>query len=319
MKKFSQWCFALLAVALLASACVPAAVTPTSQSVFFGPTPTLANTPQETLATATPTVEPTATLIPLTLGLLRNISYFLPASQKTVRLQDGSYQAGSGADYLSVKMEDAFALGDLNGDTIPDAAVILAENMGGSGTFVSLVVELYQDGKPAQLAMEIGDRDQVKVVSIKDQLLTLDMVIHGPNDPMCCPSLPTTETYILTKLGLILTHSITKTPDGAERSITISSPASGTQVGDSVTVKGGVTIAPFENSLAYRLYDLSGNQVAEGSVNVTADQAGNPGTFEGAVDLSKVAPGAGFRLAILDLSAADGSILAMDSVALTRK
>jgi hypothetical protein len=35
--------------------------------------------------------------------------------------------------------------------------------------------------------------------------------------------------------------------------------------------------------------------------------------------LSLVTPGVNFRLAILDLSAADGSVLAMDSVVLTRK
>ena len=319
MPKFLKMCLPLLVIVWLTNGCIPTAA-PTVQP---GQTTAAAGTTPGESASATLTPAPAAgrtpTLIPLTYEFLRNMRYFVPTSKKTIRLVDGSYQDGSGADYLSVKMAEAYAIGDLNNDGVNDAAVILAENTGGSGVFTSLVVMIYQNGQPAQLAMEIGDREQVKTVTIKDQLLTLEMVVHLPKDAACCPTQPKTETYTLTQYGLILTHSTTRTPAGAERSIAIANPASGAAVGATVQVKGSVTIAPFENTLAYHLSDTSGNLIAEGSLNVTAYEFGGPGTFDSAIDLPKVTPGVNFRLAILDLSAADGSVLAMDSVVLTRQ
>jgi hypothetical protein len=46
---------------------------------------------------------------------------------------------------------------------------------------------------------------------------------------------------------------------------------------------------------------------------------GTPGTFDASIDISMVPAGTTIRLKITDLSAADGSILAMDSVELMVK
>ena len=311
MSKFLKMVLPLLVIILIASGC--------------SPNPTAVPTAQASQAAATATLTPapaageTPTLIPLTYEFMRNMRYFEPYSNKAVKLVDGSYQDGSGANYLSIKLADVYAIGDLNGDSVNDAVAILAENTGGSGSFISLVVVMYINGQPAQIAMEIGDREQVKAVTIKDQLLSLDMVVHQPNDSACCPSLPKAETYILTTYGLILVHTTTQTPAGATRDITIASPASGAAVGDAVQVKGSVTIAPFENKLAYHLSDASGNLISEGSLSVTAADAGGPGSFDTSIDLSKITSGTKFRLDILDLSAADNAVLDMDSVALTRQ
>jgi hypothetical protein len=310
--KYFQFIMIFMSLLVLA-ACSPAPAAPTSQP------PTAAALP--TFTPAPPTVTPLPTAVPpLTPEGLLNMQFRLPYSQKTIQMKNGKYEAGSGADYLSAALADQIGDGDLNGDGNPDAVVITAENMGGSGSFETLVVVLNQDGKPVQaVTFQLGDRQQIKGLSIQDKLIVLDMVIHGPNDPMCCPSLPVTEKFILAKDLLIPTQFVSKTPDGKVRSITIETPVNGAQVDSPLHVKGSVTIAPFENTLVYRLLDEKGNKVGEGPISVKSSEMGGPGTFEADIDLANIASGQPFRLAILDLSAADGSVMAMDSVNLARK
>ena len=78
-------------------------------------------------------------------------------------------------------------------------------------------------------------------------------------------------------------HLASQTTGGTERTIQIESPAAGTQVGDTVEVKGSVSIVPFENTLGYRLYHAANNQLAEGTF-VTANITGTSGTFDATVE-----------------------------------
>jgi hypothetical protein len=63
---------------------------------------------------------------------------------------------------------------------------------------------------------------------------------------------------------------VTFTPDDRPRRIAIDSPASGTELFNSVRIKGSVTIAPFENNLVYIIIDVGGVELAVGSITVTA-------------------------------------------------
>jgi len=197
----------------------------------------------------------------------------------------------------------------------------LAENTGGSGTFISAVVILGEDGQPVQSGSAlIGDRVKITSLTIQpDHKIVLTGTIHGPNDPMCCPTFQVTETYQLSKSGLELVRLTSQTPDGKERAIHIESPANAAQVSDSVEVKGNVSISPFENNLVYRIYDGTGKKWAEGPIQVKSAEMGGPGTFDTTIDISNIPAGLLIRLEILDLSAADGSTLAMDSVELLVK
>jgi len=70
--------------------------------------------------------------------------------------------------------------------------------MGGSGTFIDLATVLNQDGAPKHVAtVNLGDRVQVKSIAIEPGVISLEMVTHGPDDPMCCPSQNVTEKYKL--------------------------------------------------------------------------------------------------------------------------
>jgi hypothetical protein len=98
----------------------------------------------------------------------------------------------------------------------------------------------------------------------------------------------------------------------AARTITIDTPTQNQVVANPIDVRGRVSITPFENNLVYRITNQSANLVDEGAVAVTGEQ-GKPGTFS--VEISPVGqPGDRLRIDILDISAADSSILASASV-----
>jgi hypothetical protein len=129
----------------------------------------------------------------LTLDALKNAEYSSDlASAKKAKLANGVYeeQLGPGASFkLNIRLVDPYAIGDLNGDGAADAAVILAANTGGSGVFVSLAAVVNDGGKPNPAASaDLGDRTQVKAISIAGGVIVLDLVTHAPSDPMCCPT-----------------------------------------------------------------------------------------------------------------------------------
>jgi hypothetical protein len=283
------------------------------------------NVPQAPAPTATPaateTTVPSPTALPgLSDTLLQNGSYQTPQYNRSVTLKDGKYEAGSGADYFMASLLPLRAKGDLNGDGLEDAAVLLAENGGGSGVFVSLVGVLNQNGKPVQTGgVLIDDRPKVNALEIQGGKILLNGVIHGPNDPMVSPTLEVSETYRLVKRKLALVHLTSKVPDGRDHVIRIESPADGSAASGSVQVKGSMPIGPFENALVYHLVDADGNQLAEGPFATKSDGDGAPATFDNTIDISTIASGSEIRLELVEVSMANGSAIALDSIALTVK
>jgi hypothetical protein len=273
-----------------------------------------------------PTVPaPTVPASTLTLDQLKNAQYQLGArdDHAVVQLTNGAYQQGTDAttlDYAHVQLTDFISIGDLTGDGIDEAAAIIFENYGGTGDFGSLVIYTNDNGKPVFLtSTSIDDRPKINSLKIENGELTLDAIVHGLQDAGCCPQLPTTRRYALVNNQLRLTNSTTSTPDGKKRTIEIMSPADGTEVTEFVQVSGAVSIAPFENNLTYVIYDEAGNELAKGPVTVTAPDLGAPGTFSELIPLAGIPAGTSIYLTIQDLSAADGSILALDSVKLLVK
>ena len=255
---------------------------------------------------------------------IRNTPYQLSATDtlQVVQLTDGKFEQGTpGSDnFMSAVMTDFAALGDLTGDGIDEAAALVSENYGGTGVFVFLAVYSQVDGVwTFQTSTMVDDRPQLTALSIANNEIFLDAIIHGMDDPMCCPTVRTTRHYRFVDNLLDLIDYTTFTPGGEPRSILIESPAEGSDVFTSVPIQGQVTIAPFENNLVYRIYDISGIELSAGAIMVSAPDAGAPGTFEAVIPLGNSLSGAIIRLEVQDLSAADGSLLAMDSVELVVK
>lgn len=135
----------------------------------------------------------------LTRDALRNAEYAL--YQVTVRLEDGRLERKvSWSDHVreSWQLHDPIAFGDLNGDGVEDAAVVLTYNGGGSGTFYSLLAVRNENGAPVHIAsFGIGDRVRLNALEIAAGVITVRMVAHGPTDGLCCPTQDTVATFRL--------------------------------------------------------------------------------------------------------------------------
>jgi hypothetical protein len=105
---------------------------------------------------------------------------------------------------LKVRLAGPYAIGDLNSDGRPDAAVITATETGGSGTFIALAAVVDDQGTPRQVAgVPLGDRVKVGSVSIADGTIEISLTRQGPNDPLCCPTEQATLRYRLDSTRLV--------------------------------------------------------------------------------------------------------------------
>lgn len=307
-------------VAVLLTACGP--FQPPGTQTLPPSTPTWTAAPTDTPFAPAPAdiPSPTPAYGPLTAEAVRNARYVLGGRGilTAVQLVNGVYQGGEGAEYVSVSLLDPLAFGDLNGDGAQDAVALAAENYGGSGVFVYLVVFLNQQGQPQFYTSRlVDDRPIVNALTLQGEDILLDVMIHGVQDAACCPSFRVLDRYRLEAAGLVMRQRTSFTPGGLERRITLDAPLEGEQVSGSVRLVGSVTIAPFEANLACRIYSPRGDELAALPFMVSAPDMGAPGTFDNTIDLSAIPSGMVIRIELQDLSMADGSLLAMNSVVLT--
>jgi hypothetical protein len=137
----------------------------------------------------------TYTIDPATLAVLENMTYTLDG--RTYTLVDGVYD--NPAEYTNVQLFPPAATGDLSGDGVDDAAVLLAQSTGGSGTFIYLAPVVDEAGVMTNTeSLLLGDRVKINDMTIADGTISLSVVTHGPSDPMCCPTLAQTWTFALT-------------------------------------------------------------------------------------------------------------------------
>ncbi len=95
-------------------------------------------------------------------------------------------------------LENLYGFGDLNGDGAEDAALLLSENSGGSGVNVYLAVVERRDGELRNVATRlIGDRVQIHSLKLDQGVVVMELVMAGPDDPACCPSLKVRKGYRL--------------------------------------------------------------------------------------------------------------------------
>ncbi|MFN3490867.1 MAG: Gmad2 immunoglobulin-like domain-containing protein [Anaerolineales bacterium] len=286
------------------------------------PTASDSMTPAPPADTVSP---PTAIPSALTIEQMNNVQYPLLVSGdgRVVQITNGVYQSGTdtlAVDYAYIAVTQFFALGDVTGDGAGDAAVLFLENYGGTGQFAVLAVYANVSGQPVFLdSLLIDDRPMPNSLSLINGEIFLDVVVHGFEDGGCCPTLPTTQIYALVKNQLRLVNYTTVAPNGIKREIIVSSPIDNTELtARSFQLTGSVSIAPFENNLSYFVYDEDGNQYMAGPVTVTAPDFGAPGTFDTTMILDTLPAGI-YYIEIQDQSAADGAILALESVKIILK
>ena len=245
----------------------------------------------------------------LTLNQLRNAEYRLPLvgdEDTPIQFTDGEGQIafGEGATervHAGI-VDDTVAFGDLDGDGIADAAVVVFISGGGSGTFIHLVAVLDRDGAPEQAAWAfLGDRVPVRNLAVTGGRIVARTVTHRPSDGLCCPTLEVTRTFGLEADQLV-----------PRQALVIESPLPGETVASGVEVRGTASTYPSAESLAYLVYDARGGVIGMGSLPVDG-YGDQPGTFAAPVEFIAGADGPG-RIEILDIDPVNGSALARTAV-----
>jgi len=138
---------------------------------------------------------------PFTADAVRNADYDSSwAALGHAKLSDGIYRERFNPDSPTeiVIRSDLIVMGDLDGDGVTDAVVLLISTPGGSGTFYDLAAVVNYKGIPKNIdTVPLGDRVKVKAISIQSGTIKVEMLAHGPKDPMCCPTVEVTRTYKL--------------------------------------------------------------------------------------------------------------------------
>jgi hypothetical protein len=106
----------------------------------------------------------------------------------TVKLVDGK---GSFGDWNAFLDKEHIAFGDLGGDGIDDAVVVLTfEGPGSAAPQVLVAVTNLNAKGESTAAKSLGDNSVVKGINISGAIITVNMLTVGPNDSMANPETP---------------------------------------------------------------------------------------------------------------------------------
>ncbi|WP_027716607.1 Gmad2 immunoglobulin-like domain-containing protein [Desulfuromonas sp. TF] len=95
--------------------------------------------------------------------------------------------------------------GDLDGDGTADAALLLVQQTGGSGSFFHLAAALQKDRKwQGSNAVFLGDRIAPQELSVRNGLIIIRYAEHRPGEPMAAAPTSAVERYFLVENDLLL-------------------------------------------------------------------------------------------------------------------
>jgi hypothetical protein len=132
----------------------------------------------------------------LTIDNLKNMEYHINDNQD-VLLSNGEYKQ-TGPIPVNVNFYLPPVFGSIQSDISSDAVVILHVNVGGSGSFHILAVVVQQNNVPVNIAStDLGMSIIINSIQIQNKQINIDMLVQGPNDPNCCPTLKEVWKFIL--------------------------------------------------------------------------------------------------------------------------
>lgn len=171
------------------------------------PTPAVATGPEK-VALSTPAIAQVQVWPPITLDVLNNLTYQIDGEYIT--LQNGKREFNPGSDRgihdkaIFVHFVD-HAFGDIDGDGSSDAIAVLQVSDGGSGIYYYLSTVYNDHGSPKVIgpAFVLGDRLEFRSVSIRDGKVAAQLMMHKPEDTLCCPSLFRTLEFVIKDKALL--------------------------------------------------------------------------------------------------------------------
>jgi heat shock protein HslJ len=124
-----------------------------------------------------------------------------------VALKEGAWEgkpvSGGSTKSRVVLQAASLVTGAVTAEGAPEAVVLLRKSSGGTGTFTFMAVVADRGGKIENVATApLGDREQVRSLSIVDRRIVVDVIAHGPGEPMCCPTQKQRRAWEWTSTGL---------------------------------------------------------------------------------------------------------------------
>jgi len=121
-----------------------------------------------------------------------------PVSLSNGRWEGEPYVEGGASRPTAGLVDNVYYTGDLDGDGVQEAVVILWRSGGGTGENTYVMVMARQNGEIKSTgAALIGDRIKLRSGKIADGNITLEVLQAGENDAMCCPTMLATRTWSL--------------------------------------------------------------------------------------------------------------------------
>jgi hypothetical protein len=141
-----------------------------------------------------------------TADALRNVvvkSSWTPSG--TAQLRNGEYReqaAPRSASDVIVKLGPFVSLGQVDNRDV--AAAVIITDGGGSGTFsdLALFVRRGEEWQNTDL-VALGDRVRVQALRIVGEQVIVELIVHGPRDPLCCPTQRVTRRFALKSERLV--------------------------------------------------------------------------------------------------------------------
>ena len=153
-------------------------------------------------------IDPFTTSATFTRQELGNATYLCTREDScTLTLNNGEYfeTVEEIASQLFVKLSNHAAFGDLDGDGIEDAVVILASKTGNTGEFYELaVVKKDQDELVNTAITLLGDNLLIKDIHIEGDVIIVELLVSSADHITCCPDAPIEKRYHLESGELIL-------------------------------------------------------------------------------------------------------------------
>jgi len=118
---------------------------------------------------------------------------------------------------------------------------------------------------------------------------------------------------------LVQTHFASAFGGGDAHVILITMPIEREEVSGTLRLVGNMPIGPFENNLALTITDPAGNLLVHEGFMVQAVDMGAPATFDNSINLPAVNAGTELLVTLSELSMADGTPIAVDSVVIKVK
>jgi heat shock protein HslJ len=123
------------------------------------------------------------------------LSTWFPSGKVTLSNGEHREPASPGsASEIVVKLTDKRAFGVVNGKET--GAVVLYTQGGGTGTFWDLaLLSKGAEGWVNTDTVLLGDRVKFSSIKINDDRIVLSLTVHGPEDPICCPTLEVEKRF----------------------------------------------------------------------------------------------------------------------------